>query len=390
MKKVRFGIIGCGSMGRGHVRLIVEAQARDFCLTAVADVVPQRAQELAEQYDLAAFGDGYKLIDSGACDAVLIATPHYFHPPLAIAAARKGLHVLTEKPVAVSVGPARAMVAECKKRGVALGVMFQHRNRPNMKKMKQMVEAGAIGEIFRCQLIGSSWYRTQAYYDSGAWRGTWDGEGGGILLNQAPHSLDLFQWICGMPRRVTATVHTRAHKIEVENTANAILEYGDGRTGYIYATTAEAPGTEQIIVAGEKGTLITEGGKLRFAKLAAPLRKHLLTAKAGFGMPNCQWKDVALPESAGGHIAITRAFVAHILGKKPMAATGAEGINELELSNAIYISGYMNKSVDLPVRAAEMERLLSWLIRARGTGKGGNLRQRADRQLRKLLGRFPA
>ena len=390
MKKVRFGIIGCGAMGRGHARQITDANARNFCLTAVADTVPDRAKVLAEKHDLAWFKDGYKLIDSGLCDAVIVATPHYFHPPLTIHAARRHLHVLTEKPIAVSVGPARAMIRECAKRRVALGVMFQQRNRAAMKKMKQMVSAGAVGEIFRAQLICSSWYRTQAYYDSGAWRGTWDGEGGGILLNQAPHSLDLFQWIVGMPKRILATLCTRTHRIEVENTANAILEYGDGKTAYIYATTAESPGMEQLQVAGEKGALIVEGGKLRYARLAAPLKRHLLTAKAGFGAPKSAWREVPLPKSDSRHIAITRAFVGHVLRGTPMAATGKEAINELELSNAIYISGYLNKPVELPVDAAEMERLLGRLVRTRGTGKGGNLRRRGNAELKRLLGKYPA
>ena len=390
MRKVRFGIIGCGNMGRGHARQIIEANARDFCLTAVADIDTKAGKALADQYDLEFFDDGAKLIRSGACDAVIIATPHYFHPPLTIEAARAGVHVLCEKPIAVSVGPARAMVAECRKRKIVLGVMFQQRNRPAMRKMKQMIDSGAIGEIVRFQMICSAWYRTQAYYESGAWRGTWDGEGGGILLNQAPHSLDLFQWLGGMPKRVTATVATRTHRIEVENTANAILDYGDGRTGYIYATTAEAPGMEQWVFAGDKGTLVSDGSSVRFAKLAVPLTKHLLTSKQGFGRPNVTWRELPLPKLAGGHIAITRAFVAHILRGKPLAATGKEGINELELSNAIYLSGFTHKTVELPVKAADMERLLNRLIRQRSTGRGGNLRRKADAQLRRLLGKFPA
>ena len=390
MKKVRFGIIGCGSMGSGHARQIVAAAARDFCLTAVSDIDPARAEAVAARHRVEGFADNQELMDSGLVDAVLIATPHYHHPPLTIAAARRRLHVLCEKPIAVSVGPARAMVAECRKRRVAMGVMFQQRNRPEMLKLKRMVHAGAVGEIFRIQMICSSWYRTQFYYDSGAWRGTWDGEGGGILINQAPHSLDLFQWIAGMPRRVMATVGTRVHRIEVENTANAILEYGRGKIGYIYATTAEAPGMEQLMVCGDKGTLVAEGGKLRVGKLSAPIPRHLMTTKAGMSAPRTAWKEVPLPKTRGTHLNIIKAFVGHVLRGRPMAATGAEGINELELSNAIYIAGYKSKAVDLPVKAAEMERLLDELIRRRGTGKGGNLRKAAGRELKRLLGKFPA
>jgi len=390
LKKVRFGIIGCGSMGGGHARAISAAGDKNFRLTAVSDTHRGRERKIAAEVGVKGFENDYEMMDSGLLDAVIIATPHYEHPVLAIAAARRGLHVLTEKPVAVTVGPARAMVAECRKHRVALGVMFQQRNRPEMRKMKQMVDAGAVGEVFRIQMICSNWYRTQRYYDSGAWRGTWNGEGGGILLNQAPHSLDLFQWIGGMPKRIVATVGTRHHKIEVENTANAILEYPNGKIGYIYATTAEAPGMEQLMVCGDAGTLVAENGQLRHARLDTGIRKHLLTATAGMQPPKAAWRTVALPKIEGTHMRIIRAFVRHLLRGTPLVATGAEGVNELELSNAIYIAGYRNKGVNLPVDAAEMERLLTSLARKHDTGKSENYRRVANAELRKLLGKFPA
>jgi len=389
MKKVRFGIIGCGGMGSGHAHMIARDRSREFCLTAVADIDPDAAGKVGEALGVETFDDGVALMDSGLVDAVLIATPHYDHPPLAIQAARRRLHVLTEKPMGVTVGPVRAMIAECRRRRVALGVMFQQRLRPEMRKLKRMVDAGTLGAIFRVQMLCSSWYRTQSYYDSGQWRGTWDGEGGGILINQAPHSLDLYQWIAGMPRRVLATVATRDHRIEVENTANALLDFGDGRHGYIYATTAEAPGVEQLMVSGEKGTLVAEKGALRFARLKTPLKKHMMTAEA-WTRPDVTWKDVPLPKGRTGHIEITRAFARHLLRGTPMVAAGAEGVNELALSNAIYLSGYKDKPVDLPVDAGEMERLIARLIRTRSTGRGGNLRKRAHAKMTRLLGKYPA
>ena len=390
MKKVRFGIIGCGGMGCGHAHAITQAKAKDFCLAGVSDTRSDKAQLAGEQYGLPWFKDDFELMDSGLIDAVIIATPHYYHPPLAIYAARKGLHVLCEKPVAVAIGPARAMVKECAKAGVAFGVMFQQRNRAEMRKMKQMVDAGAVGEIFRIQMLCSNWYRTQSYYNSGAWRGTWDGEGGGILLNQAPHSLDLFQWIGGMPKRILATLDTRHHDIEVENTANALLEYEGNKHGYIYATTAEAPGVEQLMVCGDKGTLIAEGGKLKFGKLNTSLKKHLLTAKAGFAAPVTTWSEVSLPNIQGTHINVVKAFVARVLKGTPLTATGEEGTHELEISNAIYLSGFEHRAVELPVKAAEVEKLLNKLVRTRSTGKGGNMRQDANKLLTKLLGKYPA
>jgi len=388
MKKVRFGIIGTAGMGRGHAAKIVEAKSREFCLSAGADIVPERARVFGERHGVPWFDDGVAMMDSGLVDAVIIATPHYHHPPLAIHAARRGIHVLTEKPMGVTVGPVRAMIAECRRRRVALGVMFQQRTQPAMRKFKRMVDDGVVGEVFRAEMICSSWYRTQSYYDSGDWRGTWDGEGGGILINQAPHSLDLYQWLVGLPKRIIATVDTRHHRIEVENTTNAILDYGKGKHGYIYATTAEAPGQNRYAVCGDRGTLVAEGSTLRLARVKGGIRKHLMTAKA-WTQPDCRWSEVKLPKARTGHLEVIRAFARHLLRGTPLVAAGADGINGLELSNAIYLSGYRGKPVDLPVDAAAMERLITHLIRTRSTGRGGNLRRQADAEMKRLLGKRP-
>lgn len=390
MKKVRFGIVGMGIMGAGHAEIIQTAASRDFCLTATAEIDPAAIRAAKRKFGVPCFPDGQQMYNSGLCDAVIIATPHYWHPPLTIRAARAGLHVLCEKPLAVTVGPVRAMIAECRKRKVAFGAMLQQRTRGIMMKMKQMVDSGQLGDVFRVSMVCSDWTRTQKYYRLGAWRGTWDGEGGGILLNQAPHSLDLFQWIGGMPKRITAVVDTRVHKIEVENTANIICEYDGGKSGYIFATTAEAPGMEQFIVCGDKGTLIAEGAKLRFGKLAVGVRKHLLTSKESFGGPKCTWKDVKPPKGSGDHVNVIRAFARHILRGTPMVASGAESINELEISNAVYLAGFNGKPVDLPVDAGDMDRLIAKLERQRSTGKGRGQRALAGREMRKLLAKKKA
>jgi len=386
MKTVRFGVVGVDGMGRGHCSTIAEANSREFCLAAVADTVQAVARRRGKEFGVPYFTSAQAMYDSGLVDAVIIATPHYWHPPLTIAAARAGLHVLCEKPLGVTVGPVRAMIAECAKRKVALGTMLQQRTRPVMVKIKQMVDRGQLGETYRISMVCSNWYRTQAYYDRGAWCGTWGGEGGGVLLNQAPHSLDLFQWIGGMPRRIVAMLATREHKIEVENTANAICEYTGGKIGYFYATTAEAPGMEQLIVCGDKGTLVAEDEKLRFGKLSPSLRKHLTTYPSTGGTPRCTWKEVPLPKKPGGrHIDVIRNFTAHLLRGTPLIAPGDEAINELEISNAIYLSGYENRPVTLPVDAAAADRLIARLERQRSTGKGGSLRAKVQREMRRLL-----
>jgi len=394
MKKVRFGIIGVGGMGGYHVRSIIKDNSRQFCLAAVTDNVVEIARRVGAEAGVPHFTNGQAMYDSGLIDAVIIAVPHYWHPPLAIRAARAGIHVLSEKPLASMVGQARAMIAECRKRKVAFGAMLQQRTRPGVAKMKQLVDAGRIGEVFRVQMICSNWFRTQAYYDSGAWRGTWDGEGGGVLINQAPHSLDLFQWVGGMPKRVTAVVGTRAHEIEVEDTANIIFEYDNGKTGYIYATTAEEPGTEQLMVCGNKGTLIAEGDQVRLGKLRISVSEHITGTKSQNVLPGgnytpqkVTWQPVKAPKRRFGHIEVIRAFARHLLRGTPMVATAEEAINELELSNAAYIAGYQRKTVDVPVDGAEIERLINKLARERSAWRGGDLLHKARRDLRKLLGR---
>ena len=390
MKKVRFGVVGLGNMGSGHSRWCARDGGRDLCLGAVCDIVKDKAATFGAELGVPHFTDAQEMYDSGLIDAAIIATPHYWHGSQAIRAARKGLHVLCEKPLSSTVGHARAMVAECRRRKVALGVVLHHRTRSIMRKMKRLVDGGAIGEVFRVQMICSNWFRTQAYYDSGAWRGTWDGEGGGVLINQAPHHLDLYQWIGGMPKRVMGMVHTRAHNIEVEDSANFLLDYGGGKVGYIYATTAEEPGMEQIMVCGDKGTLVCERGGLRLGTLRMPVSKHIVASKsamAGGAEQKITWKDVKLPKAPGGrHLMIIKAFAAHVLRGSEMYCTGAEGINELELSNAMYLAGFKNKAVELPVDADEMERLVNRLERDRSTGKGGGLRKAANRDMKRLLG----
>ena len=394
MKKIRFGVIGVGVMGANHARNIVNDKAGDFRLTAVADTNPAAARSVADELDVPCFTDGREMYDSGLIDAVIIATPHYMHGPLTIRAARAGIHVMCEKPLESRVGPARAMIAECRRRRVAFGAMLQHRARGIMIKAKQLIDGGALGEVFRVQLVCSSWFRTQAYYDRGAWRGTWDGEGGGVLINQAPHHLDLFQWIGGMPKRIHAVIGTREHKIEVEDTANIVCEYPRGKIGYIYATTAELPGMEQFIISGDKATMIIQKGKILLGRLGTPIRKFIYGSGASDAVASpkmkqkCAWREVSYPQRGGrsGHIEIVRGFVRHVLRGAPQYAPATEAINELELSNAAYISGYRNKPVDLPVDADEMDRLIRKLERQRSTGRGGGLRAAADRELRKLLG----
>ena len=391
MNKVRYGIIGMGVIGNLHARQITEAKDRSFELAAVADRDPKVAQAAGAKYGVASFDDGVKLLDSGLVDAVLISPPHYWHAPLAVAAAQRKIHVLVEKPMSVTVGDARTIIEQCKKHKVALASMLMQRTRAAMAKMKKLVDSGLVGEVHRVEMICSAWYRTQSYYDSAAWRGTWDGEGGGILINQAPHSLDLFQWIGGMPDRVTAVVNTRNHKIEVENVANIICQYpGDTKVGYIYATTCQLPGEEKLSVFGDKGVLVCEGAKLTHGKLTMSITDHL--AKSGAANadtiphPKCVWKEIKIPAKPDGrHINVTRNFAQHILKGEALIADGHEAIRELEISNAAYLSGFQGGTVSIPVDAKKMDALITKLQKDKSNGSGGDEQKKAAAMMKKLL-----
>jgi predicted dehydrogenase len=265
MELVRFGVIGFGNMGSKHIQSLLEGQVPGAVLTAAADRSQERRDwlraQLPEPFPI--FEEGNALIDAGVCDAVLIATPHYQHPELAIRAFAAGLHVLCEKPAGVYTQQVRLMNEAAVRSGLTFAMMFNQRTNCIYRKMHELVTGGELGAIKRVNWIITDWYRTQAYYDSGAWRATWEGEGGGVLLNQCPHQLDLIQWICGMPQRVTAFCHEgKWHDIEVEDDVTAYLEYPNGATGVFITSTADAPGTNRFEVTLEGGKLVCENCKL--------------------------------------------------------------------------------------------------------------------------------
>ena len=361
MEPVRFGVIGVGGMGGNHARSFGEVE--EGTLVAVADVNPDTAQKVGAETGAKVFADANDLIDHGDVEAILIATPHFFHPPVAEYAASRGVHVLSEKPVAVTVSAADAMIAACDAGGVMLGVMFQQRTDFVRLKMKQIIDEGALGAIHRISMT-APWYRPQAYYGSGAWRGTWKGEGGGILMNQAPHSLDQFVWLAGgSPQSVQAICDTRLHSIEVENTAMAICDFGDGKIGHFYASTAEVPGGERVEIAGDKGLLVLDGKGLSHFQLETPISAHLTTATGAFDAPKGTWREVEVEKGGGGHTTVTRAFCRAVQAKDPslLIADGREGLRALELANAILSAGYTHREVKLPLDRAKFDAMLTSL-----------------------------
>lgn len=352
MEKVKIGIIGIGNMGTSHAKTIIEGKVPELELVAVADRQEGRRQWCKEHFPetIQIFEEGSDLIASGLCDAVLVAVPHYQHPELSIEALQHNLHVLCEKPAGVYTKQVREMNEAAAKSDRVFAMMFNQRTNCVYRKMHEMVANGELGEIRRVNWIITDWYRTQSYYDSGSWRATWDGEGGGVLLNQCPHNLDLIQWICGMPAKVQAFCHEgKWHDIEVEDDVTAYLEYPNGATGVFITTTGDAPGTNRFEITGDLGKLVCENDKLTFYKLKQGITEHCATCKAGFDKPECETIEVETDGQNEQHAGVMKAFAGKILHGTPLVAGGEEGINGLMLSNAMHLSSWLGHAVTLPI-----------------------------------------
>jgi len=353
---LRIGIIGVGGMGQGHLASMHRID--EVKLTALCDIDPAVAEQCGRQYDVPYFGKHRDLLKSGLCDAVLIATPHPAHAPIAIDAFRAGLHVLSEKPIAEKVSAGDRMIAAARQAGTAFGVMFQRRAEPLVIKALEIVKSGQLGKIFRATMISPE-DRSQAYYDSGAWRATWNGEGGGVMMNQAPHITDLFILLAGMPCEVYGRTETRLHHIEVEDLAEAMLTYPDGGTGYYYCSTNEAGPGQMIEIFGDKGKLLYRNGALEFYRFTPALTEFTRTSTEMWGGPKSEAVPLELPEGEGVHHVITRNFARHILYGEPLLSPGEDGIRALELANAIWLSAHLGKSVKLPISRQAYDNFLA-------------------------------
>jgi predicted dehydrogenase len=350
---VRLAVIGAGIMGSSHLRDI--AAMPEAKLAAVCDVDPARAEAFAAQYSVPAFTDYLSLLDSGVADGVIISTPHYAHTPIAIDALARGVHVLTEKPIAVHTRAARKMIAAygaagAEHPGLVFAAMFQQRTYGHWRKVKEMIEEGELGRLVRATWIITDWFRTQAYYDSGGWRATWAGEGGGVLLNQCPHNLDLYQWFVGLPARVTGFASLgKYHDIEVEDEVTGYFEYADGMTGHFITTTAESPGANRLEIVGERGKLVYEDGRLMFHRNRSSMLDFIRTSPLGFARVE-NW-GIELPfqhHGQPGHRLVIENFAGAIAHGEPLIAPAIEGIRGLALGNAIMLSSFLGRPVDLP------------------------------------------
>ncbi|GIN58746.1 oxidoreductase [Lederbergia ruris] len=353
MTILKVGIIGLGNMGTSHAKRLFNREIDGAILTAVCDVREERMVKAREE-----FGDRVKrflsideFFTDADIDGVIIATPHYDHPPLAIRAFEKGWHVLCEKPAGVYTKNVRLMNEAAAKSGKVFSMMFNQRTNPLYQKMRELIQSGELGEIKRTNWIITDWYRAQSYYDSGGWRATWEGEGGGVMLNQSPHQLDLWQWITGMmPTRIRSFCgFGKYHDIEVEDDVTAYVEYENGATGLFVTSTGEAPGTNRFEVAGDRGKLVIENGNLTFWRLRQSEREFNQTFTGGFGEPEC-WKiDIPVRGKNNQHLGILENWVDAILNGAELLAPGEEGIKSLAISNGVYLSSWLDDWVELPI-----------------------------------------
>ncbi len=350
MDKLKLGIIGYGNIGTAHSKNIMGGKTPHIDLVAVCDIDPDRLEVAKKNCpDVVLFDDAQKLMSSGLCDAVLIAVPHYDHCELVKKGFSYGLHVICEKPAGVYTLQALEMNEASENTDKLFAIMYNQRTNPVYIKIREMVKSGELGHIKRITWIITDWYRSQAYHDSSTWRSMWKTEGGGALINQNPHQLDLWQWMFGMPERIYARVSFgKYYNIEVEDDVMAYFEYDNGTTGEYITSTGEAPGTNRLEIACDMGKLVIEDNKLTFTKNEISEREFNKTNELPFGMPKNEIFPMELDFSGGPqHSGILENFANAVLKGESLIADGREGILGLTISNAIHLSGWTGDTVDV-------------------------------------------
>ena len=360
MNEVKVGIIGIGNMGYAHLQTVTAGNIPDMTVTAVCDIDTKKLNAARNTYPaLRVFEDYTDLLKNSDTNAVIIAVPHPLHAKIAIEAFEYGKHVLVEKPIDITVSAAEKLCAAARKSGKVFAVMFNQRTNGLFREARRIVNSRELGELKRSVWIITNWYRTQSYYDSGSWRATWAGEGGGVLLNQAPHNLDIWQWICGSPSAVTAFCSVgKFHNIEVEDEATIYAEYENGATGVFITSTGDCPGTNRLEITGTRGKIVLENGLLKLWKLKEDERDICKNSVEGFVTPETEYSEFTA-EMEEAHAGILKNFAGAILYGEELLSPGYDGINELTISNAAYLSEWTgNKRVPLPFDTAEFDRLL--------------------------------
>ncbi len=356
--KVRLGIIGLGNMGSLHCKLLQKTPELE--LTAGCDIDAERLNKITQRYGCAGFADAAELLKARVCDAVLVATPHYSHTTIGIDALKRGYHVMVEKPISVHKADAMRLIKAHTNDDQVFAAMFNQRTNPAYLKIKEMLDNGEMGEVRRVQWTITDWFRSQAYYDSGGWRATWSGEGGGVLLNQCPHQLDLLQWLFGMPESVHATCGFGAHHaIEVEDDVTTLLKYPNGASGVFTTTTGETPGINRLEIASENGLLSydAEDTFIRWRRNAKSVTAAI-AENAGFEKPETLDEKIEFSGTGRQHAGVLDNFAAAILHGEKLIAPAQEGIRSVELANSMLLSAWRGKAVTLPISPRGYARLL--------------------------------
>ncbi|MBS4210189.1 Gfo/Idh/MocA family oxidoreductase [Bacillus sp. FJAT-50079] len=362
MEKVRLGIIGIGAQGGTYAGFISEGKVKNTVIGAICDIDPEKKAVCAEKYPDVPFYDNYiDMLESGDVDAVVTTVPHYFHPEMGMEALKRGIHALVEKPAGVYTKQVKELNEfAASKPELTFGIFFNQRTNPLYQKLKELIDNGEIGEIRRTNWLITTWWRPQGYYDQGSWRATWEGEGGGVLVNQAPHQLDLFQWICGMPKTVTSNVkYGYRRDIAVEDEVTAMFEYENGASGVFVTCTHDVLGTDRFEILGEKGKIVVDDSKkITIKRLHTPeleMSKSMdmsdvMRLFSGGEQTDIYTEEVLEFESVWGeqHINVIENFSANILDGTPLIAPGSDGIYGVTLANAIHLSSWLDKEVEIP------------------------------------------
>jgi predicted dehydrogenase len=369
VKKVKLGVVGLGNMGSGHLNYLKKLATVE--LVGVCDIVKEKADKWASQCNCTAYYSYLELLDKSGLEAILIAVPHYDHTQISIDAFNRGIHVMCEKPLAVHVNDAQKIIAAYEKAkaikpNIVFGIMFMERTYSHYMKIKDIIETGELGRLTRATWINTAWFRSQAYYDSGDWRASWAGEGGGVLTNQCPHNLDMYQWLFGVPTSVSGHAHLgKYHDIEVEDEVTAYFEHDNGMIGHFIVSTAETPGTNRLEVIGENGKLVYENGKLIFYRNRMSMFKFSKETKEGFGNVESWYTEipVSAPQTEP-HKAVTEKFINVIVsGGGELVGHGLEGIKSVTLANAIMLSSFTKREVEIPFDGDIYENKLKELIK---------------------------
>ncbi|MBZ8171714.1 Gfo/Idh/MocA family oxidoreductase [Staphylococcus cohnii] len=373
MKKIRLGIIGLGAQGSTYAEFIKAGKIPQIEIGAICDINTEKKSEVEKQYPNVPFYNDYiAMLESGDVDAIVTTVPHYLHTDIGKEALQRDIHALLEKPADIYAEKVKEISElAASKPHLTFAIFFNQRTNPLYQKVKSLIDAGEIGNIRRTNWIITTWWRPQAYYDQSSWRATWSEEGGGVLVNQAPHQIDLLQWLCGMPKSVFSNIkYGYQRDLAVDDDVTTILDYGNGATGVFITCTHDIIGTDRLEITGDKGKILVEDSKTitltRLKESETQMNRNMTWKEAaeifkGNGLENIYEQETLEFESVWGeqHMNVLENFAANIIDDTPLIAPGKDGINGVNLVNAIYLSSWTGKEVTVPVNPSEFKNALN-------------------------------